>query len=67
MLLPLPIMRSAVETLSSHARQTADHQQLMGLQDGKLVNTITGVNAPVISTTVDKLSAEAAAVATAKA
>ena len=37
------------------------------MQDGKLLNTITGVNAPVISTTVDKLSAEAAAVATAKA
>lgn len=37
------------------------------MQDGKQLNTITGVNAPVISTTVDKLSAEAAAVATAKA
>ncbi len=36
-------------------------------QDGKVLNTVTGVNAPVISTSVDKLSAEAAAVAAAKA
>ena len=37
------------------------------LQDGKILNTISGVNAPVLSTAVDKLSAEAAAVAAARA
>ncbi|DBA90188.1 hypothetical protein WJX77_011074 [Trebouxia sp. C0004] len=36
-------------------------------QDGKVLNTVSGVNAPLISTAVDKLSAEAAAVAAAKA
>ncbi len=39
----------------------------LSLQDGKVLNTVSGVNAPLISTAVDKLSAEAAAVAAAKA
>ncbi len=37
------------------------------MQDGKVLNTVSGVNTPLISTAVDKLSAEAAAVAAAKA
>lgn len=37
------------------------------LQDGKLLNTVTGANAPVLCTSIDKLSAEAAATVAAKA
>lgn len=37
------------------------------LQDGKLLNTVSGVNAPVLCTSIDKLSAEAAAAVAAKA
>ena len=52
-----------LQDVTSHAFCT----DCLSLQDGKVLNTVSGVNAPLISTAVDKLSAEAAAVAAAKA
>ncbi len=59
----VPILRD-LQDETSHPFCCTD---CLSLQDGKVLNTVSGVNAPLISTAVDKLSAEAAAVAAAKA
>lgn len=58
------VKRNALCHIASISPSTNIH---FALQDGKLLNTVTGVNAPVLCTSIDKLSAEAAATVAAKA
>ena len=51
----------------SPAKHQFINKHTFALQDGRLLNTVTGVNAPVLCTSIDKWSAEAAAAVAIKA
>ncbi|KAL3154923.1 hypothetical protein ABBQ38_011457 [Trebouxia sp. C0009 RCD-2024] len=53
---------SALDKFSGHCEPV-----FVFYQDGKLIATVSGVNAPVLCSSIDKLSAEAASAVAAKA